>query len=78
MFEGGDLSMPTEDFVKYGGIKFINNVSPAKINKYVRELPENQRHSLFQVVRRLDRDGLISLDDSELTTIDDETIQWQE
>ena len=70
--------MPTEDFVKYGGIKFINNVSPAKINKYVRELPENQRHSLFQVVRRLDRDGLISLDDSELTTIDDETIQWQE
>jgi len=70
--------MPEENFVKYGGIKFTNNVSPSKINEYVSKLPDNERQSLFQVVRKLDGEGLISLDDSELTTIDDETIDWQD
>ncbi len=70
--------MPKEDFVKYGGIKFTNNASPSKINEYVRSLPENERQSLFQVVRKLDHEGLITLDDSELTTIDDETLDWQD
>ena len=70
--------MSEENFVKYGGIKFVNNVSPAEINYYVENLPESDRRSLFQVVRKLHQEGLITLDDSELSTIDDETICWQE
>lgn len=70
--------MTVESYVKYGGMKFVNNVPPAEINEFVRNLPAEKRESLFEVVHELDRAGLISLDDSELTTIDTETEQWQE
>lgn len=65
-------------FVKYGGIKFTNNVSPTEINRYVQDLPNSERQSLFQVIKHLDKDGLITLDDSEISTIDDETQEWQD
>lgn len=70
--------MTAESFVKYGGMKFVNNVPPAEINRFVRALPAGKRDSLFEVVRELDRAGLITLDDSELTTIDVDTVEWQE
>lgn len=70
--------MTAESYIKYGGMKFVNNVHPAEINRFVRTLPAEKRDSLFEVVHELDRAGLITLDDSELTTIDLDTIQWQE
>lgn len=70
--------MTAESFVKYGGMKFVNNVPPAEINRFVRSLPVAKRDSLFEVVKELDQAGLITLDDSELTTIDTDTLQWQE
>lgn len=69
--------MPKEQHVKFGGVKFENNVSPAEINDFVKNLPDTERKSLFQVIKKLDQAGLITLDDSDLSTIDDETIDWQ-
>lgn len=60
--------MSDDKFVKYGGISFTNNASPEEINSYVRNLPNDQRDSLFEVVKELDKAGLITLDDSKLTT----------
>lgn len=69
--------MPKDQHVKFGGVKFQNNVSPSEINDFVNNLPDTDRKSLFQVIKKLDEKGLISLDDSDLSTIDDETIDWQ-
>lgn len=69
--------MPKEQHVKFGGVKFENNVSPSEINDFVNNLPASERQSLFQVIKRLGENGLITIDDSDLSTIDDETIDWQ-
>lgn len=58
------------EYAKFGGVKFRNNVSAEEINKFVRELPASERESLFQVIRRLEIEGLITVDDEDLTTID--------
>lgn len=64
-------------FVKYGGMKFENNVPVNEINAFVSKLPPELKDSLFEVVKELNSAGLITLDDSELTTIDLDTIDWQ-
>jgi len=64
-------------FIKYGGVHFINNVSPEEINDFVRQLPAEQKDSLFEVVKELDAAGLITLDLSKISTADDETIKHQ-
>lgn len=61
---------PKTKYVKYGGIKFTNNVPPEEINKFVRELTPEKRSSLFEVIQILDREGLITLDEHEVSTID--------
>lgn len=60
-----------DQHVKYGGIKFVNNVPPDKINQFVEELPDEQRKSLFNVVKLLDEEGLITLEDGDNVTIDE-------
>ncbi|NLJ74046.1 MAG: hypothetical protein GX331_03545 [Firmicutes bacterium] len=56
--------------IKYGGVRFVNNASPEEINNFVRNLPEHQKDSLFEVVRLLDQEGLITLIDGDNTTVD--------
>lgn len=59
-----------EKYLQYGGVKFWNNVPPEEINRFVRELPEDKKGSLFEVVQILDKEGLITLDRDEVSTID--------
>lgn len=63
------MSKDQQQYVTWGGVSFTNNASPEEINKFVRELPADKRDSLFEVVKELDRAGLITLDDSKLNTI---------
>lgn len=58
--------------VKYGGVRFENLVPPQEINRFVRELPEEKRSSLFQVIQELRDAGLIEVYDGDNITIDDE------
>lgn len=69
--------MPSDQHVKFGGVSFTNNVSPEEINNFVKQLPDSERQSLFQVIKKLNQNGMITVDDSDLSTIDDETIDWQ-
>lgn len=69
--------MTKEKFVKYGGVKFHNNVEPKEINEFVRALPSDKKDSLYEVIKELENAGLITLE-HEFSTIDDETLQWQE
>lgn len=57
-------------YLKYGGVKFWNNVPPEEINRFVRSLPPEKKDSLFEVVQILDREGLITLDRDEVSTVD--------
>jgi hypothetical protein len=61
-----------KQYLKYGGVAFTNNVPPEEINRFVRELPEEDRQSLYQVVHKLQDAGLITVHDGDVTTIDDE------
>lgn len=54
--------MVAEKVVKFGGIAFHNNVEPEEINKFVRELPQQKKDSLFEVLKELDAQGLITFD----------------
>lgn len=45
--------------VKYGGTGFKLKASPSKINRFVRDLPEDKRRSLYQVSEELQASGLI-------------------
>jgi uncharacterized protein (DUF2461 family) len=58
------------EYLKYGGVKFWNNVPPEEINRFVRNLPPEKKDSLFEVVQILEREGLITLDRDEVSTID--------
>lgn len=57
--------------LKFGGVSFKNNVSPEEINEFVRNLPESERDSLFEVVNKLRDAGLITLYDGDNITIDE-------
>ena len=70
--------MGDELYIKYGGMHFFRNAEPEEINRFVRELPGEERQSLAIVVRKLEEAGLISLDEGQTVTIDDEMQEWQE
>lgn len=70
--------MADHQYIKYGGMRFFRNAEPEEINRYVRELPQKERESLAMVVRKLEEAGLISLDENDMVTIDDEMQIWQE
>ncbi|HEY8341842.1 MAG TPA: hypothetical protein VIK75_02375 [Calditerricola sp.] len=52
---------PNEHFARFGGVHFRNNVPPEEINRFVRELPEEKRASMFAVLSELERAGLITV-----------------
>lgn len=62
--------MAKKQYIKYGGASFTNNVPPEDINNFVRMLPGDKRDNLFEVIKELNSHGLITVDDSDLTTVD--------
>lgn len=48
--------------IKFGGVQFTANVPPQEINKFVRELPEHKRDSLYEVIQQLADNNLINLE----------------
>ncbi|NLL19224.1 MAG: hypothetical protein GX262_09405 [Clostridia bacterium] len=69
--------MPKEYYLKYGGVKFVNNVPPEQINEFVAGLSEQKRSSLYEVAKELWEHGLITIREGEFTTIDDEMYDAQ-
>lgn len=64
-----------ERILKYGGVKFRNLVPPVKINRFVSELPQDKRDSLFEVASELSEAGMIEvLNDREHSTIDQDLV----
>lgn len=47
--------------IRYGGIKYVNNVPTEKISDFIDNLPEEKRNSMAQVTQILQDEGLISL-----------------
>lgn len=71
--------MPDAKYVKYGGVRFIINASPQEINRFVRELPPEDRESLFEVTKILHDEGLITvLEDEPMTTVDQNMLPYLE
>jgi len=58
-------------YIKYGGIRFTLNRPEEEINRFVRDLGPAKKDSLFEVVKELRQQGLIDVDDEDLSTIDD-------
>ena len=52
--------MPRDYFVKYGGAAFQNNVDPEQIHHFVRQLPQEQKKSVQEVLQQLEAQGYIS------------------
>ncbi|OAJ76032.1 hypothetical protein AYJ08_03600 [Brevibacillus sp. SKDU10] len=50
-----------DHFVKHGGVHFRNNVPPQEINKFINRLPAGKRESLFEVLDKLEKSGLITI-----------------
>ncbi|HHT42296.1 MAG TPA: hypothetical protein GX014_02740 [Firmicutes bacterium] len=57
-------------YLKYGGVRFVQNAPPEEINSFVNSLSEEERSSLYNVVTRLKDEGLITLIPGDTTTID--------
>ena len=67
-----------ERVLKYGGVKIRNLVPPVKINRFVYNLPEEKRDSLFEIATELQHAGLIKiLNDRTHSTIDNDTVDDQ-
>lgn len=60
----------SKQYLKYGGVRFINNATPEEINTFVNGLSNEDRYSLYSVVSLLEEEGLISLIEGDTTTID--------
>lgn len=60
----------TKQYLKYGGVRFINHSTPEEIRQFVNGLSENERNSLFNVVNLLEDEGYISFVEGDTTTID--------
>lgn len=61
--------MPKQ-YLKYGGVRFVNNATPEEINSFVNNLSDDERYSLYNIVSLLEEEGLISLIEGDTTTID--------
>lgn len=48
-----------QNYLKFGGVGFNTKSSPAKINRFINNLPDSKRQSLFQVAEELKSAGMI-------------------
>lgn len=63
-----------ERVLKYGGVKIRNRVPPVKINRFINNLPEEKKKSLFVAASELQKAGLIDvLNQRTQSTIDQDT-----
>ena len=69
--------MSKKHFLKYGGVKFINNVPPEKINEFVANLADEKKGSIYEVAKELQDKGLITIESGEFSTIDKDMIDFQ-
>ena len=60
----------SKHYSKYGGVHFVNNVSPEEINRFVNSLSDEEHCALYTMITLLREEGLISLIDDDITTID--------
>ncbi|NLV90948.1 MAG: hypothetical protein GX030_00965 [Firmicutes bacterium] len=65
-----------EKHIRFGGVRFENLAPPEEINRFVRELPESDRESMFQVVQKLREAGLIVTYDGDNSTVDTEMMPY--
>ncbi len=65
-------------YLKFGGVKFYAKVPEVEINEFVLNLPEEERKSLYDVVVQLRDQGLIEIDEEDITTIDKEMLPFLE
>ncbi len=45
--------------IKYGAVGFNTKASPSQINRFINNLPDSKRQSLFQVTEELKSAGLL-------------------
>lgn len=67
-----------DHILKYGGIKFVKNVSTEEINEFVNNLSVEKRKNLANVTMELKNAGMITLIPGAYSTIDDEMEDEQE
>jgi hypothetical protein len=48
-------------YARHGGVHFLPNASAEQINDYIRNLPDDKRDSLFEVLDELNQAGLITI-----------------
>ncbi len=65
-------------YLKFGGVKFYAKVPEVEINEFVLNLPEEERKSLYDVVVQLRDQGMIEIDEEDITTIDKEMVPFLE
>jgi len=67
MSQGGG---PMDKHVRFGGVRFKNNVPVEQINEFVRALPASKRDSLYEVAKILEQEGMITIIEGDTTTVD--------
>jgi len=55
------MSSEHEHYARHGGVHFIAHVPENQINRYIGELPEEKRESLYEVMKELENKGWISI-----------------
>ncbi|MBD1372015.1 hypothetical protein IC620_06530 [Hazenella sp. IB182357] len=50
-----------EHFAKHGGTKFKTNVSADEINQYVNDLPPEKKDSMYEVMKQLESELMITI-----------------
>lgn len=53
-----------QHFAKHGGVQFALNVPETELNQYVNEMPKGQRQSMYNVMKELERAGMITIQNS--------------
>ncbi|WP_206810349.1 hypothetical protein [Paradesulfitobacterium ferrireducens] len=67
-----------ERILKYGGVKIRNLVPPVKINRFVNQLPDDRKESLFEIASELEQEGMIQvLNERSHSTIDKDLVDDQ-
>jgi hypothetical protein len=48
-------------YARHGGVHFIAHVSEQEINRYVDQLPEQKRESMYTVMKELEKAAMITI-----------------
>jgi hypothetical protein len=59
------MKVEWERWAKYGGVHFTQLAPAREINAFVDSLPEEDRESMFEVMKRLHQNGYIRIENDE-------------